>query len=119
MKVHVSGRDIEKSCLGFPRATAPTQRALKFKAQQDLDARGQKKNESDNMILHALCFIKIIKQIINGQQAILIQSHSTHPIHLKITSGLRVKIELLNPCGTELFISTASSKVCTKRSFQT
>jgi hypothetical protein len=35
----------------------------------------------------------------------------THPIHLKMVSGLRVKIELLRPCGTELFISIASSSV--------
>lgn len=35
----------------------------------------------------------------------------TYPSHLKIFSGLRVKIELLNPWGTELLILTASSKV--------
>lgn len=35
----------------------------------------------------------------------------TYPSHLKIFSGLRVKIELLNPWGTELLILTASLKV--------
>lgn len=36
----------------------------------------------------------------------------TYPIHLKIASGLRVKIELLSPWETELFSSMASSRVC-------
>lgn len=36
---------------------------------------------------------------------------TTNPVHLKMISGRRVKIELLNPCGTELLISIASFKV--------
>jgi len=39
---------------------------------------------------------------------------TTYPSHLKIISGLFVNIELLNPWGTELLISIASFKVCTK-----
>jgi hypothetical protein len=41
-------------------------------------------------------------------------STETYPSHLKIISGLFVNIELLNPWGTELLISIASFKVCTK-----
>lgn len=43
-----------------------------------------------------------------------LESLIAHPIHLKIISGLRVKMELLRPWGTELFISIASFKVCIK-----
>lgn len=53
--------------------------------------------------------IKLYKSF---KQKVKIDFMSTHPIHLNIISGLRVKIELLNPCGTELFISIASSRVC-------
>jgi hypothetical protein len=36
-------------------------------------------------------------------------AEETNPIQVKIVSGLWVKIELLSPCGTELFNSMASS----------
>lgn len=47
-------------------------------------------------------------------QFVLHQFETTHPIHLKIISGLLVNIELLNPWGTELFMSIASFRVCPK-----
>lgn len=46
-----------------------------------------------------------------SQNMVLQGLRKAYPIHLKMMSGLLVKMELLSPWGTELFISMASFRV--------
>lgn len=67
---------------------------------------------ASNIFSHKFSLRSEFFSSLSADDACKLQTPMTHPIHVKIASGLHVKIELLSPCGTELFKWIASSRLC-------